>query len=135
MLGYTPWFIGVTGQQRECRPIDGRAHARSVVVHLDGIDDREIARGLIGAEVRVARTQFAQAGSGEYYWVDLIGLQVVNAADEVLGVVDHLFATGANDVMVVQGERRRLLPYVAGKVVRNVDLRAGVIRVDWDRDF
>lgn len=135
ILGYQPWVVRSAEQEREFWPTEGRPQGRSVVAHLAGVDDRDLARELIGAEIRVSRAQFAEAEPGQHYWSDLIGLQVINAADEVLGVVDYLVETGANDVMVVQGERRRLLPYVVGLVVRNVDLRSGVIRVDWDRDF
>jgi 16S rRNA processing protein RimM len=135
ILNYQPWLIGSAGQQKEYRFTDGRPHGRAVVAHIEGVDDRDLARDLTGAEIWVWRAQFARAESGQYYWSDLVGLQVVNEADEVLGVIDHLFATGANDVMVVQGERRRLLPYITGTVVRKVDLQGGVMRVDWDPDF
>ena len=65
----------------------------------------------------------------------MIGLKVVTVDDLELGRVDNILATGANDVLVVSGERERLIPYVTGQVVREIDLDKGLIRVDWDADF
>jgi 16S rRNA processing protein RimM len=72
---------------------------------------------------------------GEYYWNDLLGLTVVTLQNEPLGKVDHLLETGANDVLVVSGDRERLIPFVLDDVVKRVDLDAGVIQVDWDKEF
>jgi 16S rRNA processing protein RimM len=135
ILRYEPWIVRQGEAATEHRVLEGRLHRRGVVVHLDGVADREAASELTGAEVRVTRDQFTMPGEGQYYWADLVGLQVVNSEGEVLGIVDHLLETGANDVLVVCGERRRMLPYLPGRVVREVDLKAGVIRVDWARDF
>ena len=71
---------------------------------------------------------------GDFYWAELEGLRVVTVEGAELGVVKRLMETGANDVLVVQGERERLIPYVAA-VVRNVDLDSRTIEVDWDKDF
>ena len=65
----------------------------------------------------------------------LEGLRVVNLQGVDLGVVSHLFETGANDVLVVKGERERLIPYTMGEAIREVDLAAGRMVVDWDSDF
>ena len=71
----------------------------------------------------------------EYYWADLIGLAVVNVQDQPLGRVKTLIETGANEVLVVvDGERERLLPFVE-HVVKSVDVPGGTIRVDWDGDW
>ena len=105
-------------------------------VKLRGCDDREIASALIGADIAVRRTQFADdLVPGEYYWADLEGLKVVTLEGVDLGSLDRLLATGANDVMVVLGDRERLLPYIPGSVVQDVDLDARVMRVDWDPGF
>ncbi len=60
---------------------------------------------------------------------------MVTLSGELLGTVDHLVETGANDVLVVKGDRERLVPFISGQVVVGVDLAAGEIRVDWDKDF
>jgi 16S rRNA processing protein RimM len=73
--------------------------------------------------------------SREFYWADLIGLRVITVGGVDLGRIAQLFETGANDVIVVQGDRERLIPYIWQQVVRDVDLAAGEMRVDWDPDF
>ena len=89
---------------------------------------------LRGKPVAVPRASLPAARSGEYYWADLIGLAVVNTGSEQLGSVVDVLQTGANDVLVVQGERERLIPFIA-TVIREVDPGAGMIRVDWGADF
>ena len=72
---------------------------------------------------------------GEYYWVDLEGLRVETVGGVPLGILDHVFATGANDVLAVRGDRERLIPFIQPDVVTQVDFDTGVITVDWDPDF
>lgn len=134
ILGYAPWrLLGEDGTLR-ARVASSRHHGRGLVVRLEGIGDREQARRLLGAEIAVPRTELPAPAPGEYYWVDLVGLRVVSLGGAVLGRVDGLMATGANDVLVVRGERERLLPFI-DSVVLEVDFDAGAIRVDWDPDF
>jgi 16S rRNA processing protein RimM len=114
----------------------GRRQGRYVVLKLKGCNDRNQAEALVGARIAIERTQLPElAEPGEYYWVDLRGLRVETLQGQALGRVEQLFETGANDVMVVRGERERLIPYVWEQVVREVDLDAGVMRVDWDPEF
>jgi len=106
------------------------------VAQLPGIDDREQAAALIGMDIHVAREQLPPPGKDEYYWVDLEGLEVVTTEDVVLGRVSHLFATGSNDVVVVRdGARERLIPFIQGSYVRSVDMSAKRMVVDWDPEF
>ena len=90
---------------------------------------------LIDVDIAVRREQLPKLKPGEYYWSDLEGLRVENLEGIDLGVVSHLFETGANDVLVVKGDRERLIPYTVGLAVKEVDLQAGRILVDWDADF
>lgn len=135
IVEYSPWLIGAEGSWRSVEVEDGRAQGKGVVVKLVGCDDRDMAAQLIGQDVAIRRDQLDSLDSGEYYWVDLEGLRVVTVSGVELGVVDHLFETGANDVVVVRGERERLLPFVQGDVIRKIDLQHGVMEVDWDPDF
>jgi 16S rRNA processing protein RimM len=115
---------------------EGRAHrGKQIVARLASVDDRDAAEALAGFDVLVDRERFAPCEEGEYYWADLEGLEVVTHDGQKLGVVDHLFATGSNDVMVVRGERERLIPFVVGDVVQQVELSAGRIVIDWDAEF
>ena len=132
IVGFARWILRDSGGERTVDVQAGRRQGRTVVAKLRGIDDREQARALIGAAIAVARADLPACAPGEYYWTDLEGLAVRTLADEALGQVQWLFTTGAHDVMVVAGERERMIPFVQDKVVREVDLERGVITVDWD---
>jgi len=134
ILDYSPWRISPDGKAlREV--VTGRRQGKGVVARIEGIDDRDAAAQLIGAEITVPRDRLDAAPPGVYYWTDLEGLEVVTTDGQVLGTVDHLFETGANDVMVVTGDKERLIPFVEPQVVRQVDFDAGRMVVDWDPDF
>lgn len=133
ILDYGPWHLKRNdGDWREVAVLDGRRQGETVVARLSGIDDRDQARALNDTEIAVTRDRLPPPGEGEYYWTDLEGLAVRTLEGRDLGRVEHLFRTGANDVMVVAGERERLIPFVLDRFVRAVDFDAGVIRVDWD---
>ncbi len=133
ILSYNPWqlWVGDAWSAREL--IEGRRQGSGIVARVAGCEDRDAAARLVGAEIAIAAAQLPPAAEHEYYWAELEGLRVVNLAGQELGRVSHLFETGANDVLVVQGERERLIPFGRG-VIRDVDLDAGILRVDWDAD-
>jgi len=134
------WWLGAeaepTESWRETVVRRCRIHLGAVVAQLAGVDDRNAAEALKGTFVGVPRAAMPPAGTDEYYWDDLIGLGVVNARDERLGVVTGLIETGANDVLCVKAEdgTERLLPFVAAVIV-DVDPAAGLIRVEWEKDW
>ncbi len=132
---YHPVFLQ---QQGEWRPFEieaGRAHGAGVVLKFVDYDDRDRAATLIQSDIAVRRAQLPPPAPGEYYWADLQGLRVMTLQGVDLGIVDHVFATGANDVLVIKGERERLLPFVKGQVVVEINLEQRLLRVDWDPDF
>ncbi len=133
ILGYNPWLVGMRGEWRSLKVAEGRAQGQGIVVRLEGYDNRDAATELVGSEIAVALSRLPAAGEHEYYWAELEGLRVVNLAGQELGRVSHLFETGANDVMVVKGERERLIPAVPA-IIQRVDRAAGVIHVDWDAE-
>lgn len=114
---------------------EGRRYGKGILARLAVCNDRDRARDLIGSDIAVRRSELPDPGRDRFYWADLEGLTVRNRDGVELGVVDHLLETGANDVLVVKGERERLIPYVRGAVVVSVDLEQGVILVDWDPEF
>lgn len=135
ILDYQPWIVRQLGVERVLRAKPLVRHHK-VAAALDGVDDRDAAAALIGAEICVRRAQLPAPTEGEYYWIDLEGLAVVNLDGVELGHVDRLFSTGANDVLVIrQGERERLIPFAKGTHVKRVDIDGGRIVVDWDVDF
>ena len=134
-LGVFPtWMIGTKDGWRDVALEDFEVHSKGPVAKLAGIDDRDAADALRGAEVAVTREDLGEAEEGTLYWVDLVGLEVVNGEGEALGKVDGLFETGETSVMVVKGERERLIPFIPD-YVRQVDRGAGRITVDWKADY
>ncbi len=132
---YKPWTLrGPAGESTVDTP-QGRAQGKGVVARLCGVDDRDAAAALVGTEIWVPREALPKPRKGEYYWADLEGMAVRTVEGVDLGRVSHLFATGANDVMVVQGDRERLIPFVVGLQVVAVDVDARCIEVDWDPAF
>ena len=131
------WWVGREGAEwRECRLKGYKAHGDGQVVLLDGVADRTAAEAMKGFLVGVPRSALPKPDEDEYYWADLIGLEVINAGGEPLGKVAGLIETGANDVLRVVGEdgAERLLPFVAA-VVLAVEKEAGQIRVEWGSDW
>lgn len=114
---------------------EAKTHGKGLVAIFKGCKDRDGAARLTGREIAIRRDQLPPADEDEYYWSDLQGLSVVTLDGVTLGVVDHLLETGANDVLVVVGDRERLIPYVLGPIVTAIDLKAGIMRVDWDPEF
>lgn len=134
ILDYPRWHLEQNGRREERGLLEGRPHGKGIVARLEGCNDRDQALLLIGAQIAVPRGELPEPTADQYYWADLEGLQVVTLEGVELGRIDHLFGTGANDVMVVRGERERLLPFI-DTVVCAVDLEQGRLTVDWDPGF
>lgn len=134
IVNYSPWLIKHSGTTTSYKVSGGR-QGKNVIVWLQDIDSRELADQLTGAEIYIQRQQLPELEEGEYYWSQLQGLDVVNKDGEHFGSIDHMLETGANDVMVVLGDRERLIPYVMGDVVKRIDLDEKKLVVDWDADF
>lgn len=135
ILAYKPWFLKISGDWKEVKVMVGQSQSKGVIALLEGVADRDQAQRLVGCDIAVPREQLRQLGEDEYYWTDLIGLEVITSAGVVLGSVDHLFETGSNDVMVVKGNKERLLPWVMHDVIKAVSLEKKQILVDWDPEF
>ena len=113
--------------------VEGREQGKGLIGRFAGVDDRDAAAALHGTVLSIARDALPEPENGEYYWSDLTGLTVIDTGRGRLGQVDHLFETGAHDVMVVRPEQGtdELIPFVEGPIVQRVDLLAGEILVDW----
>ncbi|MCU7891724.1 MAG: ribosome maturation factor RimM [Candidatus Thiodiazotropha sp. (ex Ustalcina ferruginea)] len=135
IVDYKTWYLKQGGNWKQYKLTAGHSQGKGVVAQLDGISDRDQAAELVDCEIAIQRAQLPELEPDEYYWTDLQGLRVVNIEGVELGVVSHLFETGANDVIVVKGERERLIPYTTGEAVQSVDLDAGILLVDWDPEF
>jgi 16S rRNA processing protein RimM len=137
ILHYPRWFIQ---NHDDWLPVDmatlsidpgNNGHIR---IKFAGCENPETARLYTNLLIGVTKDQLPALSQGDYYWSDLEGLTVINNDGIMFGQVSHLFSTGANDVLVVKGDRERLLPYTTD-VILAVDLDKGEIRVDWDADF
>jgi 16S rRNA processing protein RimM len=118
---------------------EAKMHSDSVVACADGVMDRNAAEALRGARIFVSRSSFPAAADDEYYWVDLIGLNVINRQDEALGTVRELLSTGPQTVLVLESVadgkvQERMIPFVSA-YVDSVDIAAKIIRVDWLSDY
>jgi 16S rRNA processing protein RimM len=120
------------------RVLSAKEHGDGVVATVHDVADRDAAEALRGARIFVSRTSFPTPDADEFYWVDLIGLSVINKNDEVLGTVTGLMETGPHCVLQVQAEApdspERLIPFVDAYVGK-VDLPARQIHVDWDTSY
>lgn len=133
---YQPWILrDARGGERSVAGVRVRTGGKGLIATLPEVTDRDSAEALRGTEVLVPRSALPPPAPGEYYWVDLEGLRVVNLEGVEFGRVSHLFDTGANLVLVVIGERERMIPFVQPDYVQGVDFTAGVITVDWDAEF
>jgi len=135
ILHYSPWLLKKAGETKTLKVIDGNLQGKAVVAQLEGIHDRDQAASLMGWDIFINHEQLPKAASGEYYWSDLVGLPVENTEGITLGVISGLLETGANDVIIVQGERERCIPFLQGQTVISIDLNTGKMVVDWDADF
>ncbi|WP_045727140.1 ribosome maturation factor RimM [Xanthomonas sp. GPE 39] len=133
---YQPWIVRKPdGSEDTLTGVRGRASGKSLIASLPEVNDRDAVEALRGTEIYVARSSLPPPRADEYYWVDLEGLDVRTIDGVALGQVSHLFSTGANDVLVVRGERERLVPFVQPDYIKSVDFQANLIVVDWDPEF
>lgn len=142
IFDYQPWFIQRAGQWRLIELEGWKRHNQDMIIKVKGIDDRDTAGLLTNCEIVVDSGQLPELGGGDYYWKDLIGCRVVTSQGYEMGTVTELMETGSNDVLVVKanlkdafGMKERLIPFLDGQVIKNVDLATGSIEVDWDPGF
>lgn len=132
ILTYSPWLL--KQNQNEWQEVDlvaGHRQGKGIVASLEGCTDRDQAAALKGADIAIRNEQLASLAKDEFYWADLIGLTVLNQENLLLGKVESLIETGANDVLVVKGEQEVLIPFAMPQIIKQIDLDAGQMIVDW----
>jgi 16S rRNA processing protein RimM len=145
MLAAKRWWLVKGREVKSARCLQAKVHSGTVVAHFAGCDDRDTSYALRGHTVHVSRRDFPKlASDDEFYWVDLIGLDVVNEAGEALGQVADMIDNGAHSIMRVSfaseakdgspATGERLIPFV-GVFVKTVDQAARKITVDWGTDY
>ena len=137
ILNYNTWQIQRPGPQAPWETVtvsESRPHGSGLVAKLAECHSPEAARDFTNALIAISRAELPNLPTGEYYWADLEGLQVITEDGVTLGTISHLFETGANDVIAIKGDRERLLPYIP-EVVKHIDLAANTMTVEWDAEF
>lgn len=136
LVRYQPWILrDAAGREREVSAAKARPGGKGLIGTLPGVEDRDAADALRGAELFVPRSALPPPKDGEFYWIDLEGLRVENLDGVDFGKAAFVFSNGANDVLVVRGDRERMIPWLRPDFVRELDFDAGRILVDWDADF
>jgi len=130
IVNYSPWLVE-WGTGLKQLGVEGRVQGKHVIARLEGIEDRSRADELFGRQLYIPQDQLPRLEQGEYYWSDLIGLTVVSLQGDALGKVVSMMETGAADVMLVNGERERLIPFAMDDIVTEVDLENQRMIVDW----
>ena len=133
IVEYPPWLLGEP--HTEVRIAQGKKHGKHLIALFEKMNERDQAQSLVDRPIAVYRDQFPELPDDEFYWTDLLGFSVQLENGTELGTISRMLATGANDVMVVQGDRERLIPFVQGQYVKSVSLDDGNVVVDWDPDF
>ncbi len=141
IFAYTPWLLRRGGKEIQLELLKGKTQGKGVIALFKDFEDRNLAESLIGYEIWIDEERLPTLDEGEFYWNQLENLQVVNQSGAVLGKVDHLMETGANDVLVVKptpesiDDRERLVPFVEGEIVKDVNLESAIIVVSWASDY
>lgn len=135
ILKYSPWLLKKDGHIKSINVIDGLLQSKTIVAHLADVNDRDQAADLMGCDVLITHEQLPKTAKGEFYWSDLIGLTVETVEGVPLGTVENLMETGANDVLLIKGERERVIPFLQGQTIISIDLKENTMIVDWDPEF
>lgn len=133
LLNFSQWEIQHQNRWQTIQIEKGKVHGRWLIVKIAGCDDREQAKLYTNNLVTIPRDQLAPAKENEFYWSDLIGLSVFDLTGTLLGTIESLMETGANDVIVIKGNdnKQLLIPYIK-QVVKSVDLANKKMIVDWE---
>ncbi|CAG9000162.1 MAG: Ribosome maturation factor RimM [Candidatus Celerinatantimonas neptuna] len=142
IFDYVNWFIGKDGQWQSVEIDAWRRHNHSLIAKLKGFDVREQSQTLTGLDIAVEASALPELADDEFYWRELLGMQVINRDGYHLGLVSDLMETGSNDVLVVKanlkdafGKKERLIPFIESQMVDQVDRESKIITVDWDPGF
>ena len=133
ILNYPSWIINNQGEEDFYSIEQGRKQNNKIVVKLEKIDDRNTAESLINSKIQILRSDLPKLSNENYYWSDLVGLSVLNSEEKVIGKIESLIETGANDVMVIitLKDERILIPFVMHEIIKEVNVELNYIKIDW----
>ena len=133
ILNYPQWIINNQGEEDFYSIEQGRKQNNKIVVKLENIDNRNTAESLINSKIQILRSDLPKLSNENYYWSDLVGLSVLNSEEKVIGKIESLIETGANDVMVIitSKDERVLVPFVMHEIIKEVNVELNYIKIDW----
>jgi 16S rRNA processing protein RimM len=135
VLKYANWHAFINNKWQPIKLLRAEVQNKAIIAQIEGYPERELVTRLTNIEIAVQQAQLEELKPGEYYWHQLVGMNVINREGELFGKVIEIIPTGANDVLVVEGNKRHLIPYLLGKFILNIDINQQLITVDWDMDF
>jgi len=135
ILNFSPCYLNADDKWEKRAMQGGKRHGKGVVAHFVECNTRDDAAALLGTDIAISRNQLPELNENEFYWSELVGLNVVTIDGVKLGKVLRLLQTGANDVLVVKGDRERCIPYIRPDVICRISLEDKLIEVDWDPEF
>ncbi|KTC90794.1 ribosome maturation factor RimM [Fluoribacter dumoffii] len=135
VLKYANWHAFINNKWQPIKLTHAEVQNKSIIVQVEGYPERESVACLTNIEIAVQQEQLETLKPGEYYWHQLIGMKVINQQGELFGNVTEIIPTGANDVLVIEGNKRHLIPYLPGQFILDIDSNRQIITVDWDVDF
>ncbi|MDI9818762.1 MULTISPECIES: ribosome maturation factor RimM [unclassified Legionella] len=135
ILKYSDWHVCIAKQWQPLNLLHVEINEKAILAQVKGYHGREEVAALTNVEIAISRKQLPSLKPGEYYWHELIGMQVIDQQDTPLGTVVDIMPTGSNDVLVIKGDKRHLIPYLPDQFITDINPVQGVIRVNWDTDF
>jgi 16S rRNA processing protein RimM len=135
ILSYAQWYAFLGKVWQPVQLITVKAQNNGIIALVEGYADRELVTRLTNVDIGIKEECLAELAPGEFYWHELVGMRVINQQGEPFGEVIDVMPTGANDVLVVKGEKKHLIPYLPGQVIIDINKSQQQIIVDWDMDF
>ena len=135
ILDYANWHVCLNNQWQPLNVLNTSVNNKLILAQIEGYTEREQVARLTNLDIAIKRSQLAPLNPDEYYWHDLVGMQVINKDGHTLGTVSEIMATGSNDVLIVNGEQRHLIPFLPDDVIIKIDAGQRIITVDWDQDY
>ena len=135
ILSYSDWHVSLNHSWQPIKILSVQIHNKTIVAQIEGYPERESVALLTNVEIAIRKEQLASLAPDEYYWHQLIGMKVINQQAQEFGLIIEIMPTGSNDVLVVQGEKRHLIPYLPGQFIIEINDKSQTMIVDWDMDF
>ncbi|OGV26761.1 MAG: 16S rRNA processing protein RimM [Legionellales bacterium RIFCSPHIGHO2_12_FULL_37_14] len=135
VLHYKNWHLLKNHTHTPIKRLQEKSTAALFLVKMQGFATREAAMQLTNLKIAIPKQDLKPLSSQEFYWFELIGMEVINKENCSLGKVLDIFSTGSNDVLIVEGNKKHLIPFLLKRVIHKIDRQKKQILVDWDENF